>query len=211
MPTCVIQPTISHRTVIKLGAYALSAIYTVVLFLIHAPIPSIDAKLLAAAPTAIIILFGLFDAVLWRRFPIRYLIRNRLQSGGTWVGLLDSSYSAAVPIALVIRQTFTTINIQLISEESRSRSLMAEIIRYAKDDFAVQYIYQSQPRSEFRANSSIHFGGSTIEVTSVEPRHLRGEYWTDRSTNGSFTVERRSTKIVGSLVEAQSLPELGGS
>jgi hypothetical protein len=204
------------QTLIKIVAYAVAGVYALILLIVGVRLPSTATKIASAIPVVLVVLFAAFDAILWSWPPLRYLIRGRPRINGTWAGELTpveaggTDPSGALPIVLVIRETFTDLSITLTTEESRSRSLAASIIRHGSGDFSAYYTYENVPAPLFRDGSPIHFGGVVIDISGLEPSAIAGSYWTDRRTRGSFKVEKVTKKHVDSFREAKNLKGFGG-
>jgi hypothetical protein len=116
---------------------------------------------------------------------------------GTWKGVLKSEYidpktGAPVPpieVYLVIRQTYFTIHMRLLTKESSSETLAMEIPRAADGVYTVASIYRNTPRQDHRNHSPIHHGAMLIHVEGDPVIRLRAEYWTDRLTRGQIVFE----------------------
>ena len=206
------------RPGVRLTAYLVSGVYAIVLFLLGLQLPHLIGKLLAFLPTLIVLLFAAFDTLLWRIQPIRFAVRKRPRLRGTWQGTLSSQQRTRggkeinrpdIPIFLAMRQSFTELSITLLTSESKSRSTIASIQQNANGDFSIYYHYQNSPSVAVRERSPVHLGGAVIEVTSLDPQTLTGEYWTDRWSRGDFNATRVSRKCFGSFAEATSGSQRG--
>lgn len=196
---------------IKVVVYIVSGAYSIALLAAGLKLPNNYLKALSFLPAIIVLCFALYDNVLWRVQPIRFFVRNRPRLRGTWTGVLvsyqidpaDNEVAAApIPIVLVIRQTYSTVSVTLMTEESRSRSLVSSIYMHGDEDFTLYYHYQNTPELGIRKRSPIHFGGVAINIPGLAPQHLTGEYWTDRDSKGTFKCTFHSTKCVGSFEDA---------
>ena len=152
-----------------------------------------------------------FDRWLWRiPFVSRMLHCPVLR--GTWKGQLQSNWidpstneaAAAVDVFLVIRQTYSTISMRMLTKESASRSLVASL-QAPRDDVArASSTYQSVPRLLIQDRSRIHHGALMLEVEGSPGNRLTGSYWTDRDTKGEVLLSARLPKPYTSFDEASA-------
>jgi hypothetical protein len=199
---------------VKVTAYLVSGIYSIVLIVLNLRIPNMVNRALGFVPLLLMLGFALFDGWLWKKWPVRLVVRGRPRLGGTWQGTLTSQerksdgtlvIREAIPVFFVIRETFTDLSVTLITKESKSRSAVASVQRNDSSDFAVHYQYQNNPSQTLRDRSPIHRGGSVIEVSSLDPKNFSGEYWTDRWTKGEFEATWISKAYPGSFAEANQV------
>lgn len=94
-----------------------------------------------------------------------------------------------------------------MTEQSKSRSVIADIVKNAADDFSVFYHYGNTPRIDVRTGSPIHMGGVSFEVFDVRPSTLEGEYWTSRNSGGSMNFDRISNRRIGSFEDGRKIME----
>jgi hypothetical protein len=201
----------NDKTRLRLAAYLVTGIWFVALLVTGVHLSGAWTKIVTSAPLIVLVLFAAFDNWLWRITWIRHLVRRPLLVG-TWNGQLTSmrpndegrEVRHMIPIVLVIHQTYLTLSLTMMSAESKSRSIGALLQRHELDDFTVFYHYDNTPALEFRESSPRHSGGARIEVGSLMPINLTGEYWTDRRTRGHFELHKVSKKKYGSWPEATS-------
>lgn len=196
----------------KLSAYLVLLAYSLLLVVFNIQVPSLLGKLASLIPLAVVLLFALYDNVLWYRAVFLRFAR-RPHVSGTWLGTLtsyrrdadDKPIETEHEIALVIRETFTTASVTLLSEESKSMSSAAHFVSLQKDDYALQYQYRNDPKMGVRHRSPIHSGGCTISVSGKAPTAIEGEYWTARDSRGTFRVDLTSRQHAPSFDEAQEM------
>lgn len=205
---------------IHIIAYTVSGAYSIAFLVAGLHLPNYYLKALSCLPALIVLGFASYDNVLWRVQPIRFFVRNRPLLKGTWTGTLISYQIDAageevaadpIRIGVVIRQTYSSVSVTLMTAESLSRSLVSSIYTHGEGDFTLYYQYQNTPELGSRKRSPIHFGGVAINVPGLAPSHLTGEYWTDRNSKGTLEIAHRSPKYVGSfedaiLIEAEGQP-----
>jgi len=122
--------------------------------------------------------------------------------GGTWEAQLESLWSNPVggkvppikTVYLVIRQTSTQISVTLISDESKSKSSMARVVK-EDGSWLLHYIYTNEPDVALRKRSPIHHGSGVLTIIDNPAKRLSGTYWTDRDSKGKLTLERRTRKL----------------
>jgi SMODS-associating 2TM, beta-strand rich effector domain len=197
---------------IQIAAYLMSGLWSLVLLGAGIRIGGGWVKVVSALPLVLVVAFAIFDNWLWQIEVVRR-ITGRPQLNGTWRGELTSLRNdedgrevehEPIPIYLVVHQTFLTISISLLSVESKSRSIGALLERHGAHDYTVYYHYTNLPRLEVRGHSPAHAGGARVEVGGINPSRLKGEYWTDRRTRGTFSVERESPKKHWTWREAET-------
>jgi hypothetical protein len=187
------------------------SIWFCILFLLSIPI-GINNEALSKIPDAItvfIVILFIFTQWVWR-WPIwqGWLIRYpNLQ--GTWQGTLQTTWKnpetgqtpGAIPLVLVIKQTFDGISIVMYTQESTSYSSAAML---SEDDGSgikrVSYNYTNNPDITIRQRSAIHHGAAILRIVEEEKKRLLvGEYWTSRNTAGNISLTLRTKKLIGSF------------
>ena len=84
---------------------------------------------------------------------------------------------------IIVNQTFLNISVQLVTNESKSRSLTASLTNVQNVLYLI-YTYQNDPRTEIQNRSPIHYGTAILDVSN--PMLLEGNYFTGRNTRGSM-------------------------
>lgn len=133
-----------------------------------------------------VVFSGFYERLLWRINPFEKFPKL----SKCYKGTLKSSYDNIERSAtLKINQTFTSVHVTLITDESRSNSLSASVDEIF-GEMQLTYCYLNTPKSEYRNRSAIHYG--TARLTITNPGSLEGQYYTDRNTTGDmvfFDVE----------------------
>lgn len=123
---------------------------------------------------------------------------------GTWEGTLESTWvdpttglrKPAIPIVLVIKQSFSSISCTMHTQESTSFSNAAQI---STDDESgivrLSYNYTNRPKATVRDRSEIHDGAAILRIVTEPQRALEGEYWTSRKTTGDMRLTFKSRKL----------------
>jgi len=123
---------------------------------------------------------------------------------GTWRGTLTSTWIdpttqrplEPINIALVIRQTFLSINCTILTKESESRSYSASFhVDLDSGEKRLVYSYTNKPRVLIRERSAIHDGTASLLIIGNPPQELNGEYWTNRETVGEIHLQLSSKSL----------------
>jgi hypothetical protein len=164
------------------------------------------------AVTAATIALALWNKWIWRWKWAQKLPHVPRSIRGTWRGTLASAWinpdtgqsPSPKPVFLVVRQSATTISAVLLTDESSSRSTMANL---AEDEIgaALSYIYLNRPKVNVEHRSRMHNGSAFLEVSGRPASRLHGRYWTDRDTRGEFNFDQRRAAIADDFGEAAGL------
>jgi len=128
---------------------------------------------------------GLYISVLWRHDP--FLKAPKLYE--SYSGVLHSEYNGKDILSrLAIKQTLFSVSIKLYTNESESHTIAASIDTVYDSD-KLTYSYSNEPRMDVRKRSEIHYGTAILNIDN--PKHIYGEYFTDRNTCGNmdFTAD----------------------
>ncbi len=162
-------------------------------------------KLIPQAISIYAIIGIIFTKWLWRcRLFQGWLIKiPDLQ--GTWRGELKSDWVNPetgkgidpIPMILVIRQTFSSIQCTLMTAESSSYSTTADInVAPNSEDLYLTYNYTNRPKATIRDRSAIHDGAAILKIINKPQRCLEGEYWTSRKTRGEINIKYSGKDLV---------------
>ena len=192
-----------HQTA-RLTAVALGVVYAITLHVSGVALRAEVRTVLRYLPTVAVLGVVIFDVWLWRLPGIQRLA-GRPRIDGTWVTTLSPDPESHIPekgnrgpidAAVLIEQTYWTIAVTLLTEESRSESTSAAVRRTgdSKQRQALNYTYVNTPKQEHRSRSRPHVGASRLEVAGLTPSCLTGTYWTDRLTAGDMALRRVSRR-----------------
>lgn len=176
--------------------------WAVLLLFQGASLQSSFVKPYAAAVAVVILCFEIFDRWLWRLGLVPRLTGHPLLRG-TWKGQLLSTWvdpetgdlAGPIDVFLVVRQTYSTIDARLISNESTSVSLVSSLDARRDGVTTMQWTYRNTPGLLLQKRSRIHHGAVMLEVHGTPPKRLSGYYWTDRDTKGELNFGSRSSKV----------------
>ncbi|RZS59501.1 hypothetical protein EV141_0728 [Microcella putealis] len=147
------------------------------------------------------LLLILWDQWAWKLRPFQLLPGVPRDVSGTWEATLDSLWidpetkKSPDPktVYIVIRQTSSNASVILISNESKSKSSIARVIK-EDGSWLIHYVYTNEPQVDLRAKSPIHHGSGVLSIVGHPAQRVAGSYWTDRDSKGKLTLERRSTE-----------------
>ena len=165
----------------------------------------------SAVVGASLLLIAAFDLLLWRVPFLHPWFVKRPDLRGTWRAEIRSNWKAPAtgqpipPITayMAIRQTFSKLSLRLITSESRSELLGAEILRADDGTYRVIGVYRNEPRLSVRDRSPIHYGGLVLQVVSERATKLEGHYWTDRDTAGEIYLTAKRRRLIDDFESAQ--------
>lgn len=158
--------------------------------------------------TVYAVLYFIFSQWLWR-LPIfqGWLVPNPdLQ--GTWEGTLQTTWidpktgkiPGPIPLILVVRQSFDSINCVMYTQESSSVSNAALLIEDENSRiYCLSYNYTNKPDAVLRSISVIHDGAALLTVIKKPTRLLKGEYWTNRKTTGCIELKYKTNELIESF------------
>ncbi len=162
------------------------------------------AKKIPLAIAVYAIIGIIFTKYLWRLSILQGWLIKIPDLQGTWRGELKSEWVNAdtelgtnpIPVILVIRQTFSDIKCTLMTAESISYSVTADIDKaYGGDDLYLSYNYTNRSKATIRDRSPIHDGAVMLKIIKKPHLLLEGEYWTSRKTIGEISLRFEAKKL----------------
>lgn len=149
--------------------------------------------------TVLMLFLAAFNAWLWKWPVFRGWLVRRPVVEGTWKVLLQTRWknpeTGAVPGPIVgymaIRQKYDSLSMRLMTAESSSVLLGAEILTEPDGARSIAGIYRNEPIMAVRERSRIHHGALLLQVQGQPPTRLTGKYWTDRDTAGDMELSER--------------------
>ena len=164
----------------------------------------------------LMILLTAFDLWIWRWPILRGWLVKRPVLTGTWraevrSNWVDPATGQTVTRAgfMVVQQTFSRLSLSLITEESRSELLGAEISRGGDGTYRVFGVYRNEPRFAVRHRSEMHYGALELRVAGSRPERIEGHYWTDRDTAGELTLTERKARHAHDMASGARLYQQG--
>lgn len=197
---------------LKLLAFIIVAALAVVLVMQGHGVPAKDFyNAFSYVVTAAAFLLVVWDRYLWHWWPCYPYLHKKPDLRGTWRGRLESNYrdpatnqtKPPIEIYMVIRQTYSTIDLRMFSIESSSVCLSGSFHADNVDLYTLACTYRTTPTVLLRKKSPISHGGLLLNIRGVPTHQLDGEYWTDRSTAGEVVFASRTKEIAHDFGQAQ--------
>jgi hypothetical protein len=156
------------------------------------------------------ILFLIFDRWLWKlSFFYPWFVSMPNLSGAwkgqiisTWIDKKTGQQISPIDAVLIIYQTYSSLNLRMITKESKSDLLSGNFIQNNVGPQKIAGIYNNIPNILVRERSPIHYGGLLLEIHKGKNTILEGEYWTDRDTKGVLKFEKHLEKKFDSFDSA---------
>lgn len=150
----------------------------------------------------ILLLLAAFDKWAWRWRIFRGWFVHDPDLNGIWKGRFESNWtnpetgevSSPKDARIIVSQTYSAIHIRLETDESDSELLSGGLIQKSDGTYQLLGVYRNTPRLLGRERSPIHHGSLLLDIVGNPPTALRGEYWTDRQTQGEIRFEERSMR-----------------
>ncbi len=101
--------------------------------------------------------------------------------------------SGSKPALAYIKQSLFNFSIELQSDVSESETLVVLPHKQPKSDRpGLYYIYRNQGKAGAVPRQAAHIGAAILNLNSESNDLLHGNYFTDRSTNGQYTLRRNN-------------------
>lgn len=151
-----------------------------------------------------------FDKWIWHWPIFRGWLVRRPHLRGTWRAELRSSWvnpqtNEGIPpifALMVVRQTYSTLALRLMTSESRSDTISAAIEICPDGTYEINCAYRNKPKAAYRHRSEVHYGAMLLTADTASPKELEGEYWTDRKTTGGVTLTARCSALFSTFDQA---------
>lgn len=172
---------------------------------------------LTSVVPVLLVLLGVFDNWLWKAHWLSGWFTNRPVLCGTWQGTLQPEWvdprtgTTPGPITcyMVVRQTFSTLSMRLLTSESSSWLIAHNIVRSNDGLYQVAGVYMNKPQLNQRSENSekrseIHYGAILLDVQGRPATSMQGHYWTDRPTRGTMHFRTKRDTIFETFEEAHA-------
>lgn len=120
--------------------------------------------------------------------------KGKLQS--SWISPETGTSPAPIEITAFIRQNFTTVSVEMRTDQMVSRSY---IVGFKKDADSgtceLCYTYTSQAFADSVSSNPWHDGTAKLAINDRKEIKLKGDYWTLRKTIGTMELQRISNTI----------------
>ncbi len=159
-----------------------------------------------------IFIIGFFDRWIWKWRCLHPWFVSIPNISGTWQGQINSDWkdetnlqkNSSIQTYIIIRQTFSSIQMKLVTRESSSELIDSRL--YTNNNvFRLAGVYINNPKQSYRDKSPIHFGGLVLEVCENDSIILEGHYWTDRKTRGDMYFGNRANTICSNFEDCEKV------
>jgi hypothetical protein len=182
------------------------AVWGILLFLHGVDVSPELLKPFEQAVGAFLILLTAFEHFLWKVPVINGWLVKRPNIAGTWKATFQTTWknpeTGEIPgptIAfMVVRQTFSDVNMTLLTKESSSHFVADELSVGPDGQFAVHGVYLNEPKATVRHRSAVHYGALKLTLQGSPAKTMEGVYWTDRLTRGDLRLEEHRKRTVDS-------------
>lgn len=163
------------------------------------------ARWLGIASSALVLAVLAFDRWAWRWPGIRKLT-GRPVLHGTWKTELRTSYEGrkdeTIESYLVIRQTYSTICIDMLFDRSQSTSMNGDLVT-ENGRCVLYYVFRSDKQTLERDENPPARGAAQLTVARRPAVRLEGDYWMEHGTRGRIATLGRSRVHYDSFKDAQ--------
>jgi hypothetical protein len=163
------------------------------------------ARWTVSASTVVIVGLLLFDSVLWRYVPFRWLVRRPVLHG-TWRMEQRTGYEPrkddTMESYLVVDQTYSRIRVDGLYPISDSECLTANLSP-DKHRCVLSYLFRSEAHTMEREGNPPSRGAAVLKVGQRPHLHLEGDYWMERGTRGSTRSIGYTPKLYTTFAAAQ--------
>jgi hypothetical protein len=135
----------------------------------------------------------LFNLYLWRWPVFRSVLSDRPLLRGTWQLEIESNFvdeatgqQKRVEAYYLIRQTYAQLSVRLLTNETTSKTLCAQLVRSDDGEWTLQGTFLDTPAVPLRERSRIHYGAFWVRLAGEPVSSFHGQYWTDRDTKGTM-------------------------
>jgi hypothetical protein len=188
-----------------------SVVWGVALLASGTPVGAAFFKPLSTVSGALVLALSAFDLWLWRVPVLQGWFVRRPYLWGTWRVVFRSNWvdpTTGQVISprigyMLVRQTFSSIRMRLMTDESTSELLVDDIVIDPDGTFRVFAVYRNESKLEVRERSPIHYGALALTVQGSPAQALVGFYWTDRNTRGDIELTKRVEAYHDSYTEAR--------
>ena len=130
--------------------------------------------------------FTIYSKYIWKFNPFE---KNPKVYGSYNVTFISTHDNKKRKMDIDIEQTLFKTKIKIITKESKSVSLVANIEKI-NDEWKLIYTYKNEPNILERNHSDIHYGTCILSIENN--KIVRGYYYTDRNTSGDikFSIKK---------------------
>jgi len=178
-----------------------AGLWLLIAFVLHVDIDDEWVKTLGGVAAVVVAGLLVFDRWAWRWLPLTLPGHPKLH--GTWRGVLEfEELEQGKPTGgtlrkecfLVIRQTYSTISVNMLFDVSTSESRSAAICEQ-KGVLRLWFSYWSAAGTLHRDGNEPHRGGAEVVISREPTLSLRGDYWTERRTRGRIETHGHTARV----------------
>jgi hypothetical protein len=190
------------RLIIGLAA----AIWLALAIVFKAPVNATWLKPAGIVMAAVVLILLAFDRWGWKLLPASITKRPNLH--GTWKAELHYEWPEGTPTQtkpcyLTIRQTYSTVTVDMHFDISDSESRSADIVP-RNGQYSLWWSYWSAAKTLHRENNPPHRGGAQLVISLKPSLRLEGDYWTERKTHGQLVATQRFKHLYDDFESAES-------
>ena len=146
-------------------------------------------------PTTPLAVYGLLVQLmkhaLWRFPPFQWMGVSARPFSGSWQGVVTTSHDKHATrhkVEVNIKQTWTSVSVNLRSENSSSDSFAAAYTEQREPE--IHYLYRNEPASQALDTMHAHHGAARLRLVSAD--QLEGEYFSGRArqNHGAILLQR---------------------
>ncbi len=172
---------------------------------LKAPVDATWLKPAGAVMSAVVLLLLIYDRWAWKWLPS--LLTKRPKLHGTWKAELqyqwpDGTPTQFKPCFLTVRQTYSTISVNMHFDISASESRSAAIVS-SNGKQSLWWSYWSAAKTLEREDNPPHRGGAEVVISTKPSLRMDGDYWTERKTRGRVVSFGRSRHLYDSFEDAE--------
>jgi SMODS-associating 2TM, beta-strand rich effector domain len=204
------------KSLIRATAYTVGGVWSVAAALAGLQFDATWKKAFSFLPLLLVLLFTVWDLWLWK-LPLVVKYVGVPDLNGTWLGEYESEWidsqghrnRETAPAVLTVKQDYTTLSVVLVSGESKSYSVLSHVTQLESGEYRINYEYSNTPLVKYRQKMPSHLGSAELTIASARGRHLAGEYWTNRMSQGALSFNWISDRVASTVEAAQHLPDKG--
>lgn len=159
--------------------------------------------------SAVVLFWGFYLSIGWKIPGLKYLVYKE-NLNGTWYGTYNSkNFTSAEEfnggIAVVIRQTFLTLDVKSYTENFINYSF-GEVLNYDSKSDSHQLIYLYSQSQFNPTDDNVRKGTSELNLhCNIHQEELFGDFWTNHNSKGFLQLKKISKKHSKSFAEAQNI------
>lgn len=162
-------------------------------------------KSIGVVATGTVFIVAGFDRWAWR-WPLVRRLTHRPVLLGTWRVELRTSYEArrdeVIEAFLVIRQTYSTICVDMLFDRSQSTSMSGDLV-VEGGKCSLYYLFRSDKNALERDGNPPARGAAQLTVDRRPALRLEGDYWMEHGTHGRISTTGHSAVLYESYSSAK--------